>query len=314
MVAVSIVMPVYNKQQFLSRSIESILSQSFKDFELIIVDDGSMDCSREVIKALINNDEKCRCVFQSNGGVSSARNLGISLARGEYVSFLDADDQYEPDFLAAMLSAIGDGQVAYCGHYISAGGNRREARFTFPDKDMLLAYLANKCTPNTNSWMIKRDLLIQENVRFQQGVSWGEDMMFFSEVIAVATDVRPCARFLTVYNVDVDSSLSANTIKKIDDDIYWMGRVRAMIERRVPAGNYRDRCLQMIDHYRLPSGVIYRLRQNSNLISMSEFRALWRKYRAHIEAFRFVNGLRSIKLFLLLMHLSWHAVRTRYSA
>jgi len=100
----SVVIPLYNKQDFISKCIESVLTQSFSSFEVIIIDDGSQDNSEEIVKKI--KDDRVKYFHQTNGGVSAARNRGIEEASGEYIAFLDADDWYEVDFLNAVHKSI----------------------------------------------------------------------------------------------------------------------------------------------------------------------------------------------------------------
>lgn len=102
----SVVIPLYNKARYICCTVQSVLDQSFSDLEVIIVDDGSTDGGAALIKAM--NEPRIRVVHQSNAGVSAARNLGITLARGEWVAFLDADDWHHPDHLACMVDAQKD--------------------------------------------------------------------------------------------------------------------------------------------------------------------------------------------------------------
>lgn len=100
----SVVIPLYNKEKYISQSIRSVLEQSYPDFELIIIDDGSTDNS--VLEAKKIQDERIRIVYQENSGVSAARNKGIKEAQYDYISFLDADDLWEKDYLETMASLI----------------------------------------------------------------------------------------------------------------------------------------------------------------------------------------------------------------
>jgi glycosyltransferase involved in cell wall biosynthesis len=113
---VSIVMPCYNAREHLPRSVGSVLDQSFQDWELLAVDDGSVDQTRQWLES--QREPRIQVISQSNSGVSAARNAGLGRAHGEYVAFLDADDTWAPEFLAAMHAALGnhpDAILAYCG-------------------------------------------------------------------------------------------------------------------------------------------------------------------------------------------------------
>ena len=100
----SVIIPVYNKEKFIENTLNSVLQQSFTDFELILVNDGSTDQSEAKIKTF--SDSRMRYYSKENGGVSTARNLGIELATAQYITFLDADDYWYPNFLSNLLAAI----------------------------------------------------------------------------------------------------------------------------------------------------------------------------------------------------------------
>lgn len=100
----SIIIPLYNKENFIENTIQSVLKQTFQDFEIIIVDDGSQDKSAEKVKQL--NDKRIQYYFKENEGVSSARNFGIVKAKANYITFIDADDYWYPNFLETMCQNI----------------------------------------------------------------------------------------------------------------------------------------------------------------------------------------------------------------
>ena len=116
--AVSIVMPCYNAAAHLAASIDSVHRQSFADWELIIVDDGSSDDSWAVLQAATQSDARIRTFRQANSGAAAARNHGLRQSRGRHIAFLDADDTWHPEFLARMVDALmthPDVGIAYCG-------------------------------------------------------------------------------------------------------------------------------------------------------------------------------------------------------
>ncbi len=102
-ITVSIVIPAYNAEQYLGETIESVLAQTFDDFELLIIDDGSTDNTAEIVSNYSLKDNRVKLISQENQGVSIARNTGIKIAKGEYIAFLDSDDKWLPNKLAAHI-------------------------------------------------------------------------------------------------------------------------------------------------------------------------------------------------------------------
>ena len=101
---VSVIIPTYNAKELLIEAIDSVLSQTLSDLELLIIDDGSIDGTVEAVKAV--DDPRIRYFYKDNGGVSSARNMGLDKATGQYIAFLDSDDLYHPKYLETMVSAM----------------------------------------------------------------------------------------------------------------------------------------------------------------------------------------------------------------
>lgn len=107
----SIIIPVFQSRRFLSRAADSVLTQTFPVFELILVDDGSIDGSGEICDRYAQQDRRVRVIHQENRGVSSARNRGLSVCRGEYIYFLDGDDYWDPSLLEKTLLAMKQSQA-----------------------------------------------------------------------------------------------------------------------------------------------------------------------------------------------------------
>ncbi len=101
--AISIIVPVYNAAEWLGRCVDSIIAQTFSDWELLLVDDGSRDSSGEICDRYAAADTRIRAIHQPNGGASRARNTGIDAARGTYVCFVDSDDWLETEYLADLI-------------------------------------------------------------------------------------------------------------------------------------------------------------------------------------------------------------------
>ena len=102
--AISVIVPFYNIEQYVSYCLDSILAQTFRDFELICINDGSKDGTRELLDAYAEKDSRVKVIHQENQGVSAARNNGLQLAAGKYIAFIDGDDAVTPEYLEILYS------------------------------------------------------------------------------------------------------------------------------------------------------------------------------------------------------------------
>lgn len=114
---VSVVVPVYNVQKYLRQCIDSILGQTYTEFEVILVDDGSTDDCPQICDEYCKSDQRIKVIHKKNGGLSDARNCGIDHANGEYICFIDSDDIVATDYIGSMLAHVGKGiRIASCGY------------------------------------------------------------------------------------------------------------------------------------------------------------------------------------------------------
>ncbi len=183
---VSIIIPAYNASRFIAETINSVLDQTVKNIELIIVDDGSADGQNEIIEKIISDDKRARLVSQRNSGVSVARNKGIELSHGQYLAFLDADDVWLPDNLAMKIEkfALHDyGLVHSNGEVIDENGilsgTILEGREGFLLDDLLLWDRTQ--IPGPSSILVKRSV-IEETGLFDTRLSTSADLDFFIRV------------------------------------------------------------------------------------------------------------------------------------
>lgn len=135
-ILISIVVPVYNVENYLPQCIESLLVQTHSNVEIILVDDGSTDSSGSICDGYAAKDNRIRVIHQENGGLSAARNAGIKAATGSYIGFIDSDDFADKDMFNALLEAVvhNHADVAACGRYITdEAGNVTGKEFTLPE-------------------------------------------------------------------------------------------------------------------------------------------------------------------------------------
>ncbi|ATH07299.1 hypothetical protein BIY24_04910 [Halobacteriovorax marinus] len=158
---ISVIIPTFNREKFLSRAVESVLSQSYTEFELIIVDDGSTDNSYHEVKKYLK-DSRVRYLYQSNQGVSSARNLGVFVSSGEWVSFLDSDDEWDSKKLEEQLSYINE-HSEYSIIHCQENWFRNSKRVNLPKQYIkkggdIFRDCLYLCAISPSTVMIKRDL------------------------------------------------------------------------------------------------------------------------------------------------------------
>lgn len=130
---VSIIVPVYNVEQLLSRCLDSLLEQSFLNIEIILVNDGSTDSSPNICDRYAKNEKRIRVIHKSNGGLSSARLAGFLQASGKYVSFIDSDDYIAPDMIEQLFCSAEDknAQLAMCGYTVVNGNDKKQCLLPF---------------------------------------------------------------------------------------------------------------------------------------------------------------------------------------
>ena len=191
---ISVIVPVYNRERTLPICVESILNANYHDLEVILVDDGSSDNSLNICMGYATRDSRVRVVKQQNMGVSSARNHGIDVAVGDWVSFVDSDDAVAPEHFDVVMSEKAEEtdlmQVKYVhGKYV--GGrivlcevHNEEPKDLFYESPEILPFIFGTNNPYKNFFyfchdkFFRRDILNKYNIRFPNDVSLGEDQIF----------------------------------------------------------------------------------------------------------------------------------------
>lgn len=224
---VSIIMPAYNAEKYLKPCIESILAQSYPNFELIIIDDGSHDATLRISEAYQKGDERITVIHQSNKGVSAARNAGLDRAKGEYIAFVDADDIIPVDSISVRVNLIHDADMALAGYVLTdeclvetgkmpicrdACWDRHEAV-----KNILLTgeygyqgYSVNK--------LFRRELIIEHHIRFMEDIVTNEDRLFCVTYAMKCQNVRLSNENVYYYRQMAQSTMGS--IKKLKDRDY----------------------------------------------------------------------------------------------
>ena len=234
---VSIIVPVYKAEQWLHRCIDSILAQTMPDFELLLIDDGSPDRSGEICDEYVAQDPRIRVFHKENGGVSSARNLGLDNAQGEWISFIDADDWVEKEYLAGLTEKLDadfitgglratNGWVDYSDERFFVG---REIEHFIKDHS-LTCFVRAACGK-----LIRRKIIEDNKLRFDVKIRSGEDTIFNKKVLFYSDSV--CIVNQLNYNYFIDSNISIQdkyslSMEEVESTLTILSSVNNLLNKR----------------------------------------------------------------------------------
>lgn len=221
---ISIIIPLYNKEKNITSTLKSVLSQNYKNFEIIVVDDGSTDKSAENVKAI--KDMRIKYFYKSNGGVSSARNYGVKVAKGDWILFLDADDILLSECLEKLYNVLISCEVhidVVSGNYRSIYKNRAKLfnnrKYCGIIPDNYKWYFFNNFSMRTGCTLIRREI-IYENP-FNESLSRYEDLEFILRILKFAI-VYTIPDIVFEYHCDNNALSKAKVSEKHKDFTFSM--------------------------------------------------------------------------------------------
>lgn len=234
---ISIIVPVYNVERYISQCIESLLSQTIEDIEIILIDDGSPDSSGSICDEYANRDSRIKVIHQRNQGVSVARNTGISVARGSWITFVDGDDWVEKNMCELALNQAEKykADITIWSYFKNYATEEKELELIpggdsifIDDKDMLelkaiYPYYDEKILKNTVSagvvWckLYKKDFILDKNLRFKEGLTRAQDTVFSLNAFEEASKIVYFNKSLYHYRI-TNTSICSGT-KYIKDTL-----------------------------------------------------------------------------------------------
>lgn len=227
---ISIIAPVYNTSEYLERCVSSVLSQSYQDWTLLLIDDGSTDNSGQMCDAFAGQDPRIKVFHKPNGGVCSARNSGLDLTDTPYLTFIDTDDYIGPEFLADLMES-GDADVAVTGYVLHRGEEVEDLSptvvLTLPD---LIGTLGVR---QELGWLcrlrLKTSIIKEHQIRFKEKYKVLEDECFASEYLSYSNSVfvkhssnyhylipDPTAKYERKWNDDVYFDIASFVFRKLE--------------------------------------------------------------------------------------------------
>lgn len=271
---ISIIIPVYNSESYLDECIKSVLCQTYKDFELLLIDDGSTDKSLEILSSWESKDDRINLIVQENSGASSARNHGLNEAKGEWVVFIDSDDIVSPNYLLDLHEAtLKDSSIDLCidGVSVYRDGKWNED-WRFPEKICSISdavFLFGEIKLHKYGFSVgklyRKNIIENNNLRFDVNVCIAEDMMFMVKYI-IAASQRTDSKVVFIdkcnYNYYVRQGSLSTSSSDFDKELYSYHEFRNVITQLWEAFNitdikikrimvspiafYMDRCLNSI--------------------------------------------------------------------
>ena len=245
--AISIVIPIYNAERYLAECLASLARQTFRDFEVIAVNDGSADGSLALLRRAEKEYDFLRVIDQENGGVSAARNNGMAAARGEYLGFVDADDYAAPNYLERLYRTCvdNDADISCCYYYYKFDAPEFLWQYPFRchgifDRTQAMNLLLHDTQMQGLMWnkLFRRSLFTENHIVFP-AMKCLEDMIVMNQLFSHIHRLAVIDEPLYYYRKHSSSALASITPGKINDFMKAMVLVRQMLEKSGQFEKYR---------------------------------------------------------------------------
>ena len=211
---ISIIVPIYNTERYLNRCIDSVLSQTFTDFELLLIDDGSTDKSGDICDSYAQKDSRIKVFHKENGGVSTARNYGLDNARGEWIAFVDADDWIDKNMYYEMYNTAVSSRadIVLCSFYEYYGPAKQSLRATLSGDSDKNTILRNSMLSFTALWnmLVHRSLYDTNKLRIPEHIVNCEDFWLTIRLFYYAKKISSIHIPLYYYNRENTNSILNN--------------------------------------------------------------------------------------------------------
>ena len=220
---ISVVLPIYNVENYIEKCLASLLRQDYKDYELILVNDGSKDKSISLAKEFLKGKDVSWCVVdKENGGLASARNAGLRQADGDYVVFIDTDDVVSEDFLSTLLKEMQEGvDFSFCAFQFvkkqEVVADENDKKIVFDKKGLLDAFLKRTISFVVPSMLFRRDFLLENDLFFEEDIRFSEDQPFIWKVILHSEKTVYLYKKMYGYYVRETSIMNSSSKDKVID-------------------------------------------------------------------------------------------------
>ncbi len=227
---ISVIIPVYNGEEYIKRCIDSIINQTYDNIQIIVINDGSTDNTKSILEDYSN----IVLINKENEGVSKARNTGLSLATGDYVYFCDADDYLEKNAFEVLVKEYDNNDLLRFGHYVVNGEEKKEKKnnddilasvdLSFDDNKQMIEYLiSNKTEGHLWNYLLKLSVIKDNNLLFDENLFYQEDVIFLLEYFLKVKKIKIISNPFYNYYVNENS-----VTKNLDSSIRNLSSIGAL--------------------------------------------------------------------------------------
>lgn len=262
MILVSIIVPVYNTEEYLEKCIRSLLNQTLQDIEIIAIDDGSKDKSGDILDEFqIRFPEKMRVFHQQNAGISAVRNRGIDLAKGKYIAFVDSDDSVAPIYCELLVSKIAADSLdmAVCDYFEVRGDNLKKVVMPCVEKATVYENPELLFNINTSPWnkIYSVDFLRRNHIEFPSDLKY-EDTVFVHLILAKGAKIGCVNKPLVYYVIHTNSE--STVVKKNVFDIFDILDIVCNAYQKMP-DKYYKKIYEYLEYFVINRITVYNLQQ-----------------------------------------------------
>lgn len=221
---ISVIVPVYNVEKYLDKCVESIVNQTYKELEIILVDDGSTDNCPAMCDNWAKKDNRIKVIHKENGGVSSARNIGLDNVTGEYIGFVDSDDYLEPNMYELLIEnlTVTNSDISVCSTFLVNENNDIKADNIFEsqvlNQEEAVKFLSYKMNNSLWNKLFKKEAF--EGCKFEEGHTFGEDHLILLQVLKNVNRVSFISDSLYYYVQRSNSTTGSKFSKRSFDQVY----------------------------------------------------------------------------------------------
>lgn len=301
----SLIIPIYNASTYLAFSLESLLSQPFQDFELILVDDGSTDASPSICDEYAAKDERIRVLHEPHSGVANSRQVGLEAAKGMYILYVDADDQVDPCMIADMYQVAVDQEadMVLCDYReLTHEGEvyRKQEPTALDGVAVLEDILDGKLYGALWNKMMRREWLLQTKAAFPQRLTMREDLVFLSQCLPYASKIAYIPKAFYGYERRNASALTSHYVNEspayYQQECLW---VDLILENQFLLESTRQRLqayLLELAYITLKSGLFDKPKWNAVFLKHPEILSYGTGYKKKMVSLAFKGHFASARL------------------